>query len=118
MVSLPQRGKVSRTALPVSLSAPALARLYAAAAMREWGLASDLISTALLLVSELVTNSANALAAKPAGPYSGDTDPAETDQIRLALRLLHDRLVIEVFDTDPNHPRRYPLTRNQSQAGA
>lgn len=114
---LPQRGEVSRAALPVSLSASGLARRHAAAAMREWGLSSDLISTAVLLVSELVTNAANALAAKPADLYSDDTDPVEADEIRLALRLLRDRLVIEeVFDTDRNYPR--PLLADaESESG-
>jgi anti-sigma regulatory factor (Ser/Thr protein kinase) len=68
------------------------ARRHAAAVLAAWG-ASALESTVLQIVSELVANAA----ARPVGrgaPFS----------VGLTLRLLPDRISIEVFDPDPTTP--------------
>lgn len=106
MVTLPQRGEVSRAVFAAALSAPSLARHHAAAALRKWELSADIIETTELVVSELVTNALNACGAlrpQPDYDYDYDQDYA-ADEISLTLRLLHDRLVIEVLDSNPDPP--------------
>lgn len=90
---------VELAALPV---APFWARRFAAAALSAWQTATETVSTAELLVSELVTN-----AIKMAGPEAGqlaESWPDDAERIRLTLRLLPGRIVIEVFDNDLNPP--------------
>ena len=70
------------------------------------GLSPDLIDAVELLVSELLTNSVQALAAGLADP-----DPDNDDEpIELVLRLLRDRLVVEVYDTHPHVPTWRPAS--------
>lgn len=102
MIGLPQRGKVSLAAFAAMPSAPSLARHHAVAVLRKWDLPSDIIETTELLVSELVTNALNACGTNPM-PQEID-GPDAVEGISLALRLLHDRLVMEVSDNDPNPP--------------
>lgn len=104
MVTLPQRGEVSRAIFAAELSAPSLARHHATAALRKWELASDIMETAELVVSELVTNALSACGARSVLPDDDFDGEYAADEISLTLRLLHDRLVIEVSDSDPNPP--------------
>lgn len=106
MVTLPQRGEVSRALFAAALNAPSLARHHATAALREWELPPDIIESAELVVSELVTNALGACGAERARPEYcyDDIHLAAADEILLALRLLHDRLVIEVSDSSPYPP--------------
>jgi len=106
MVTLPQRGEVSRATFAVALSAPSLARHHATAALLKWELPPDIIEIAELVVSELATNALKACVAQAARwdkDYDYDHDYA-ADGISLTLRLLHDRLVIEVSDSNPDPP--------------
>lgn len=68
------------------------ARLHARQVIWEWGF-NDVSDTAELLVSELVTNSLKATA--------GRDEPAP---IRLRLSSDKERLLIEVWDADPQPP--------------
>ncbi|MER6981007.1 ATP-binding protein, partial [Streptomyces carpinensis] len=63
------------------------ARRFTRRTLRSWGVAAD-ADTALLVVSELVTN---------ALVHTGG-------QVRLDLTLVHDRLRIAVADTSPRTP--------------
>jgi anti-sigma regulatory factor (Ser/Thr protein kinase) len=72
---------------------PAWARRHAQAVLAAWGLPDDTIQTAILLVSELVTNACNATTLH---------GPAVT--ITQTLRRLPGRVVIEVSDPDPRPP--------------
>jgi anti-sigma regulatory factor (Ser/Thr protein kinase) len=74
-----------------------VARNKAQFILKEWRLSRDDAATALLLISELVTNAVRF------GSVPGIPDPA---QITLALRLLRDLLVIEVSDQSPDLPVR------------
>lgn len=90
---------VELAALPVT---PFWARRLTAAVLGAWQIATETVDTAELLVSELVTN-----AIKMAGPGPGQLAgswPDDAERIRLTLRLLPGRIVIEVFDNDPNPP--------------
>jgi len=73
-------------------SAASCARLHAVHVLREWGL-RDLADDAALIVSELVTNAADASVVLPERPP-------------VTLRLLADArcLVIEVWDQSPADP--------------
>jgi anti-sigma regulatory factor (Ser/Thr protein kinase) len=83
-------------------SAPFWARRYTTAVLHAWQLWPDTIQTAQHLVSELVTNAISA-SCVPSGPltYSG---LSAVERISLTLRLLPGRVVIEVFDNNPNPP--------------
>ncbi|HVB44627.1 MAG TPA: ATP-binding protein [Streptosporangiaceae bacterium] len=82
-------------ALPVT---PRWARRHAQAVLGAWFVPPDVAETALLLVSELVTNSVAALA-RHAGP-----EAVAAGLIEQTLRRKPGRLVIEVSDPDPNPP--------------
>ncbi len=81
-------------------SAPFWARRHTKAALHAWQLDPDTVQTAELLVSELITNAIQA----------GNSDPRSNagvdhvERVALTLRLLPGRVVIEVFDNDPNPP--------------
>jgi anti-sigma regulatory factor (Ser/Thr protein kinase) len=94
---------VADTCFCVSLttvsSSPHTARHKARVVLREWGVSPDDTSTALLLISELVTN------ATKFGAMPGSPDPAE---ITLALWHLRGLLVIEVSDQSPSLPVQRP----------
>jgi anti-sigma regulatory factor (Ser/Thr protein kinase) len=82
-------------------SGPFWARRHTEAVMRAWQIQPANIETAQLLVSELLTNSV-----RHAGS-SVCTAPGElagVNAISLTLRYHHDRLIIEVYDSDPSPP--------------
>jgi len=83
-------------------SAPFWARCQTKASLKAWQVWPDLIEIAELLVSELVTNAIKTAGLPPAYPANSNLDGVE--RISLTLRLLPGRLVIEVFDNDPNPP--------------
>ena len=83
---------------------PFWARRQARAVLRKWGMHSEIVETAELLVSELTTNAIKFTDPAPACrlPYS---NPARTERISLTLRRLAGQVVIEVSDPDVNPPR-------------
>lgn len=87
---------VELAALPVT---PYWARRHAQAVLGGWQVRSEIIETAALLVSELVTNALAVTTAmtRPAG----DSFPALIVQ---TLRRQPGRVVIEVSDSDPGPP--------------
>lgn len=88
--------------LAAMASAPFWARCHARDALGKWRVPAEMIETAELLVSELVTN-----AAKFAGPLPDrlhTPDLASIGIIDVMLRYLPARLVIEVSDSDANPP--------------
>ncbi len=83
-------------------SAPFWARCHTKAALHAWRQWPEAIETAVLLVSELVTN-----AAKASGPPAERlrySDLMNVERISLTLRHLPGRIVVEVSDNDPNPP--------------
>jgi anti-sigma regulatory factor (Ser/Thr protein kinase) len=85
---------VDLAALPVT---PSWARQFARAVLGAWQLGPDLIDTATLLISELVSNAAAATAA----PVTAATSATP---VHLALRHQPGALVIEVADPDATPP--------------
>lgn len=83
-------------------SAPFWARRHTQAALNAWWLWPETIETAELLVSELVTNALRAASCPPGQSAGSWLD--DVQRICLTLRLLPRRLVIEVFDNDPQPP--------------
>jgi anti-sigma regulatory factor (Ser/Thr protein kinase) len=81
--------------LPALLSAPLLARRQTRRVLRRWRIQPDIIETALLLVSELVTN---ALKFARPEPRSQNPEIPGADDISLTLRHLGQLLRIEVSD--------------------
>lgn len=96
------RATISCVELEASPKAPFRARQHAKGALVEWQLSPEIIDTAELLVSELITN-AITVSGRQFGqtPYPGT---ASIECVSLTLRRLPDRVVIEVFDNDPNPP--------------
>lgn len=92
--------EVSYLELVTLPSAPFWARRHTKAALHAWQLNPDTVQTAELLVSELITNAVQA--ANPDSQPNAGTGHVE--RIALTLRLLPGRVVIEVFDNDPNPP--------------
>ncbi len=92
--------EVSYLELVTLPSAPFWARRHTRAALHAWQLHPDTVETAELLVSELVTNTL-----KADGPvHQPNTGIDQVERIALTLRLMPGRVVIEVFDNDPNPP--------------
>ena len=93
-------GMLALVALPTS---PFWARRYTRQFLDSCrGISEDTAATAVLLVSELVTNAVR---------FSGDparalrySERAGAGLISLSLRHFRDRLLIEVFDTDTHPP--------------
>jgi len=83
-------------------STPHRARQHTQAALNAWQLPAETVRTAQLIVSELVTNSIQAISADPAS--RGEPNPDDAARIELTLRLLPGRIVIEVSDTHPGAP--------------
>lgn len=80
-------------------SAPSWARRHAKAVLNGWQLWPEIIETAELLVSELMTNALKAtesVSERSAGPGA--------DRVALMLWLMPGNIVIEVFDGNPNPP--------------
>lgn len=90
-------GYVELAALPLT---PFWARRHAHAVLGAWQVPPETIETAVLLVSELITN---AVAATTAHAAAAD-DPATTGLIVQTLRRQPGRIVIEVSDSDPRPP--------------
>lgn len=74
-------------------TAPRWARRFAAEVLAGWGV-SELEPVVVQIVSELIANAAARPLAADGAPYA----------VRLTLRLLPDRIGIEVFDPDPATP--------------
>jgi anti-sigma regulatory factor (Ser/Thr protein kinase) len=88
--------------LMTSASAPFWARRHAQAALSAWQVGPETVETAQLVVSELVTN-----AIKTSGPgLTGLTERSLDGAalVRLTLRRLVDRIIVEVSDNDLNGP--------------
>ena len=83
---------------------PLRARRQARAVLRRWGIHSEIVETAELLVSELTTNAVKFTNPAPARRqrYS---DLATAGRILLTLRRLSGHVAIEVSDPDMNPPR-------------
>ena len=83
---------------------PLRARRQARAVLRRWGVQSEIVETAELLVSELTTNAVKFADSAPARRqrYS---DLATAGRILLTLRRLSGHVAIEVSDPDMNPPR-------------
>lgn len=93
---------VSYIELAALLSAPSWARRHTKAALGGWQLSPEVIETAVLLVSELVTNALKATCSTIGQPDLAGPDDAEC--VAVTLRLMPGRVVIEVSDNDPNPP--------------
>jgi Histidine kinase-like ATPase domain len=92
---------VAYLALAAVPTAPFWARCQTRLVLDWWGISPETIETAMLLVSELVTN-----AARIVGPATS-THHAElfsVDQISLTMQHLGRALRIEVADPDPHIP--------------
>ena len=86
---------VQLLALPIS---PRWARRHAQAVLSGWLVPPATIETAVLVVSELVTNSVAALTLR------AEEDHAVSGLITQVLRCQPGRIVIEVSDSDPDPP--------------
>jgi anti-sigma regulatory factor (Ser/Thr protein kinase) len=94
-----------QTWLPLGpyITAPACARSWARVVLGAWDL-YELVETAELIVSELVTNSVQAVMS-----LDGKVrDASGTDVVHLRLHLVDKRLVIEVWDTISAAPAMKP----------
>jgi anti-sigma regulatory factor (Ser/Thr protein kinase) len=91
---------VERIRLACLPSSPFWARRHAQDVLGKWCIPDDVLETAELLVSELVTNAAKFSTPGPAGqpPASG------MGIVDVALRYFPGRVVIEVWDADVNPP--------------
>lgn len=95
-------GPLSYLELAAISSAPFWARRQASAVLNAWQLPDEAVETTQLIVSELVTNSVKAASPGSAALRSIGLD--RICRIALTLRLLPGRVVIEVFDTNPDPP--------------
>jgi anti-sigma regulatory factor (Ser/Thr protein kinase) len=84
-------------------SAVPCARLHARQVAWEWGLLDDLAATVELLVSELVTNGQRASARITGSRYEGRWT-AGAPPVRLWLNADEERVLIQVWDGDPQLP--------------
>jgi len=87
-------------ALPTT---PFWARCQARTVLREWRMLPEVIETAELLVSELVTNAVKFSSPVPVRLRYADLERVE--RISLTLRHQAGQVVIEVSDSDVNPPR-------------
>lgn len=76
-------------------SACRIARWHAKDVLRSWGLTDELEWQTVQVISELVGNCCS-----HAAPAAKDTPPV----FSLTLRLFHDALCVEVFDSSPERP--------------
>src|SRR5262245_28965659 len=81
--------------------APSLARRHAQAVLGAWKVSPHAMETAILMVSELVTNACAAVARTQART---SPRPSAAGAIGLTLRYQPGRIVIEVCDRDPDPP--------------
>jgi anti-sigma regulatory factor (Ser/Thr protein kinase) len=95
-------GEIAYLELAALPSAPFWARRQTRATLSAWQMWPETIEAAELLVSELVTNSISASGSVTEPRTYRDLDGIE--RVSLTLRLLPGRVVIEVFDHDPNPP--------------
>jgi anti-sigma regulatory factor (Ser/Thr protein kinase) len=93
------RELVARMELMALVTAPGWARSLTRSILGHWEMPADAISTAELLVSELVTN-----AVKFAAPVPESVLVARAEIITLTLTKLPRRIVIEVADPDSTPP--------------
>jgi anti-sigma regulatory factor (Ser/Thr protein kinase) len=83
-------------------NAPHWARSLTRSSLRAWRLSPDLIDTAELLVSELVTNSVKACNVNSRSATYPEVNIV--DRISLTLRHSPGRIIVEVFDIDQCPP--------------
>jgi anti-sigma regulatory factor (Ser/Thr protein kinase) len=95
-------GAVSYLELATLPSAPFWARRQAEAALKAWQMVPEVIETAQLVVSELVTNAIKTVC--PQVTQLADSNFGSVGIIGLTLRLLPGRIVVEVFDNDQAPP--------------
>lgn len=88
MVGSDQIDNQIETTLPATAASAAVARQFVAAAIRRFGLDTEFVETAQLLVSELVTN----------------TIVHTTSDVRVRVIVRADGLRIEVWDHDVRAP--------------
>jgi anti-sigma regulatory factor (Ser/Thr protein kinase) len=86
-------------------TAPFCARRRARAVLQGWGMGSEIVETAELLVSELTTNAVKFTeqAQEPRWKHSSDLEGVE--RISLTLRYLTGQVMIEISDSDVNPPQ-------------
>jgi anti-sigma regulatory factor (Ser/Thr protein kinase) len=88
--------------LAATPAAPYWARRHAQAALGAWQIPPDTTETALLLISELVTNAYHATTAVSGTTRARLPGPAPITQ---TLRYQPGQLLIEVTDPNPNPPQ-------------
>jgi len=90
--------------LTASPTAPFWARRRTRAVLQGWGMGSEIVETAELLVSELTTNAVKFTEPVQMSRWK-DSDLATVERISLTLRYLTGQVVIEVSDSDVNPPQ-------------
>jgi hypothetical protein len=101
----PRPVNVGHLHLSALASAPFWGRQYTRLFLADCdGVTEDTSETAQLIVSELVTNAARAVAGDLVGHDASYSRRAGLGVIRLSLRYFRDRLVIEVCDSSPDAP--------------
>ncbi|MFJ7627702.1 ATP-binding protein [Streptomyces sp. NPDC097595] len=98
-----QQPRRSRLALADAPSAVALARLHTADVLVDWGVSSDAVETAKLLVSELATN---AVRHSEDGEATTSLPPSQSgvETFELLLEVVSGAVRLSVWDRDPRPP--------------
>jgi anti-sigma regulatory factor (Ser/Thr protein kinase) len=97
-----REGQLARMQLAALPDAPFWARRLTRDVLGRWQMPDDIVETAELLVSELVTNAQKFGSKTPGQPANRCADDVEL--IELLLLNFPDRIVIEVSDSDNNPP--------------
>jgi hypothetical protein len=98
---MPQPRFSERLELAAILTAVGCSRMFVETTLTKWG-ASSVVDDALLVVSELVTNSVKATGITTSEPNWAEL--AELNLIGVRLLGLERSIVIEVWDADPQEP--------------
>ncbi|OKJ75132.1 hypothetical protein AMK30_12870 [Streptomyces sp. CB02460] len=98
-----QQPRRSRLALADTPNAVALARLHTADVLVGWGVASDAVETAKLLVSELATNAVRHSEDGEA-PTSLPPSQSGVETFELLLEVVSGAVRLSVWDRDPRPP--------------
>jgi hypothetical protein len=92
--------------------APRLARAFIGGCLAEWGL-TELVDTATLITSELVTNAITATNALPAPPLASSMFPVALRMVAVRMRLSPVSLFVEVWDVSD----LLPATQEKDELG-